>query len=105
MKLEFESGTVVDDPTESDIRAGIEGEGFAILGEDPMTYLQCAAHEDKPGEYVLEYQEGSLKRHYRATGEPITVDRVLSAFTRYLQKDASWKSDFRWELDDLGELE
>jgi hypothetical protein len=105
MKLELESGTVVDDPTETDIMESIEGEGFAILGDDPMTYIQCATHAEKPGEYILEYQDGSLKRHFTAVDEPITLDRVLSAFTRYLRKDASWKSDFQWELDDLTDLE
>jgi hypothetical protein len=29
--------------------------------------------------------------------EPITLDRVLSAFLKYLRGDQSWRSDFRWE--------
>ena len=70
-----------------------------------MTYIQCATHEEKPGGYVLEYQEGSMKRHFRAVDEPVTLERAISAFTRYLNKDASWKADFQWELDDLTELE
>lgn len=101
MKLELESGTVIDDPTEVEIRESIEGEGFAILGEDPLTYIQCATHAETLGEYILEYQDGSLERHFRAVDEPVTLDRVLSAFTRYLDKDASWKTDFQWELEDL----
>ena len=105
MKLEVESGTVVDDPTEAEIRETIEGEGFAILGDDPMTYIQCATDEETPAAYILEYQDGSLKRHFRAVDDPITLDRVISAFTRYLRKDASWKADFKWELEDLTDLE
>lgn len=105
MKLELESGDVFDDPDEDTIRAAIEGEGFAILGEDPMTYIQCAKEEEEPFNWVLEYQDGSLERHFRAVDAPVTLDRVVSAFIRYLRKDASWIADFEWETDDLTALE
>lgn len=101
MKLEVESGDVVEDVKEADLIEAIRGAGFAILGDDPMAYIQCAKGDEPPFDYVLEYQDGSLKNHFRAVDEPVTLDRVLSAFTRYLRKDPSWKSDFRWERDDL----
>jgi hypothetical protein len=101
MKLELESGDVYDDVDEGDIVEAINGDGFAILGEDPMTYLQCAPHPETPGEFVVEYQEGSEKRHFHAVDTPVTLDRVVAAFGKYLRKDASWKRDFKWEKDEL----
>jgi hypothetical protein len=68
------------------------------LGADPDTYLQCAEQQEPPYEYVLEYQDGSLDRHYHAVDGPITLDRVLAAFIKYLRRDSSWRSDFRWEM-------
>jgi len=100
MKLELESGDVYDDVTEADIVEAIKGDGFAILGDDPMTYIQCAPQPDAPAEYVLEYQDGSEKRHFHAIDTPVTVDRVVAAFVKYARKDASWKRDFKWEKDE-----
>jgi hypothetical protein len=101
MELALESGRVVIDPSEDDILASIEGEDFAILGVDPDTYIQCAQQREPPFEYVLEYQDGSLDQHYQAVDGPITLDRVLDAFVKYLRRDSSWRSDFRWEKIDL----
>lgn len=103
MDLEFESGRIIRKATEGDILAHLEGEEFAILSSssDSGTYLQCAEQQEPPFEYILEYQEGSLSRHYRAVDEPIPLDRVLSAFLKYLRGDASWRTDFQWEKVDL----
>lgn len=100
MKLTLESGRVIHDATEADILASIEGEHFAILGGDD-TYIQYWVDETGKGPYTLEYQEGSLDKHYRAVGEPITRDRVLSALIKYLRGDESWRLDFRWETIEL----
>ena len=97
MELTLESGRVIADATEADILSSVEGEDFAILGGDPDTYIQCAEQSEPPYEYILEYQEGSLERHYRAADGPVTLDRVIAAFIKYLRRDSSWRSDFRWE--------
>jgi hypothetical protein len=39
--------------------------------------------------------------HYLAVDEQITLDRVLFAFRKYLGRDPSWRTDFRWEKLDL----
>ncbi len=39
MRLELESGQVVEEATEQDIRSLVEGEDFAILSSDPNTYI------------------------------------------------------------------
>jgi hypothetical protein len=100
MELTLGSGRVIPDATEDDIRSLIAGEEFAILGPD-LTYIQCAERREPPYDYVLEYQDGSLDRHYRAVDGPITLDRVTAAFLKYRRGDASWRDDFRWEKLEL----
>ena len=98
MKLELESGFVATSPTDDDF-ARIEGEEFAILsGADADTYLQCAEQTEPPWEYILEYQDGSLDKHYRATDGPIKLDQILVAFRKYRDGDPTWLTDFTWEL-------
>ena len=95
MRLELESGQVVEDATERDLRDLIAGEDFAILSSDPNTYIQCARTETQ--EYLLEYQDGALDRHFRATSSPIRLDDAVSALVKYLRNDRAWQSDFTWE--------
>jgi hypothetical protein len=77
----------------------IEHEAIAILS-GAEGFIQCVApgvsgNKSRHG-YLLEYQDGSEDRHYRATDEPITLARVLFAFLKYLRGDASFRTDFRW---------
>lgn len=101
MELTLESGRVVADVTEGDILASIEGEEFAILAADPNTYIQCAEQREPPFGYVLEYQDGSIDQHYQAADGPISLERVVSAFRKYLRGDSSWLSDFQWDKMEL----
>jgi len=101
MELTLESGAVIRDATEQDLRGRIEGEEFAILAADEDTYLQCARQNDAPSEYVLEFQEGDLGHHYRAVDDAVAVDRVIATFIKYLRGDESWKSDFTWQRIEL----
>jgi len=50
---------------------------------------------------VLEFQEGDLGHHYRAVGDAVAVDRVITTFIKYLRGDESWKSDFTWQRIEL----
>jgi len=97
MKLKLESGRVIRSATETDIHSWVPAEEFAILESGPNSYMQCAEQTEPPGEYVLEYQAGSLDEHFQAVDRPISLDRILSAFAKYLQGDASWQEDFQWE--------
>jgi hypothetical protein len=101
MELELESGQVIHNVTEGDILSRVEGEALAILTADTDTYIQCAELKASPGMYVLEFQDGSVDAHYQAMDDPITVDRVLAAFIKYLRDDTSWRTDFRWEQMEL----
>ena len=97
VELTLESGRTITNATEEDILSLVEGEEFAILGVNPDTYIQCAEQREPPYEYVLEYQDGALDRHYQAVDGPITLDRAVAAFLKYLRRDSSWQSDFQWE--------
>ena len=96
MDLELESGVVLRQVAEKDLAEHIEREDFVILLDGPLTYMQCAKQAPDSG-YVIEYQDGSVKEHYGATGGPIALDRVVSAFIKYLRRDPSWRGDFEWE--------
>jgi Peptidase family M50 len=99
--LVLASGRVIREPTEKDILSSIAVEEFAILGTD-LSYIQCARATTAPlCDYLLEYQAGSLDQHYLATDGPITLERVVSAFVKFLRRDWSCLSDHRWEKMDL----
>lgn len=97
MNLILESGGITHDPTEDDIRGAVEAEEFVILERESDTYLQCAQRDEEPFDYILEYQDGSLKRHYEAVDGPISLERVTAVFIKYLQNDDSWVDDFTWK--------
>lgn len=94
MKLELESGAIIDPVAVADLER-IEDEEFAILSQTEFTYLQCAC--DGPDEYILEYQEGSVAEHFAASDAPFTFAEIHAAFVKYLEGDPSWKQDFQWE--------
>jgi hypothetical protein len=101
MDLQLESGRLIRHATEQDIISQIDGEEFAILSVEPDTYIQFAEQKEPPYEYVLEYQDGHTKAHFQAIDGPITWERIVSAFLKYLRGDESWHSDFRWDRLEL----
>jgi hypothetical protein len=104
MDLELASGRLIREVTSDDIRAHIDGEEFAVLSSDPEVYIQCAERKEPPYGFELEYREGSKNRHYRAADGPLTLDRVISAFIWYLNRDPAWRSRFRWEWMDFPDV-
>lgn len=101
MDLELESGTKIPDATEHDVLTRIEGEEFVILSVDPDSYIQCAEQVKPPYGYILEYQDGSVDEHYQTVDAPISLERVIAGFLKYLRDDPSWRTDFRWESVEL----
>jgi hypothetical protein len=100
MDLELESGRIIPDATENDISTNVPNEDFAILSQGENTYIQCARDAKTPSRYVLEYQEGSVERHYHAAA-PLPLERVVSALVSYLRGESSWKSEFSWQRSEL----
>ena len=78
---------------------GETGEGFAILSETEMVYMQAEGWPEVG--FGLEYQEGSLETHFRCTKESLTLPEVARAFKQYLRGDSSYKQELPWEQDEV----
>lgn len=103
VKLETADGHI-DTPSPKDIDETLRSldghhNNFVILGCDEMTYMQTSGSSDMG--FILEYQEGSLDEHYRATDDSIPLDQVARAFEMYLHGDETWKPLFEWRKEDL----
>ncbi len=110
MRLTLENGTVIDNPSAAQIDEALrsldwmEENAFAILELAEWTYMQTAQDDDPEQQervFVLDHQEGSLKKHYHAVDEQIALERVIDAFQKYARGDASWRTDFEWERQEV----
>lgn len=103
MKLEI-NGTRIAEPLTrqviEDAVRGLDGDGdsFAILSLTDMHYMQTCGG---PGNYVLEYQAGSLDQHFTCTKNPVSADDVVRAFLSYFETDGRWESDFDWKPEEF----
>jgi F0F1-type ATP synthase membrane subunit a len=67
IRLTLENDTIINNPTSNQIALAIStlnttDNTFAILESDNMTYIQTGFQNT--GEFVLEFQDGSLDQHY-----------------------------------------
>jgi hypothetical protein len=95
MKLDINGDREIDNPTKETLRIAVEsldsgksGSGFIILSSDEMTYIQSSG--DVGNGFDLEYQEGSKKHHYRATGE-FTADQIVDILWDYASGGSEWR--------------
>ncbi len=72
-----------------------DGDSFAILGATDLTYIQAAG--DARVGFELEYQEGDIDAHFRATDKKITLAQVVKAFTAFRDGNPAWRSSFTFE--------
>ena len=101
MVLKLSYGDRVADPTDARIRealarldVGRDGEGFAILNRDQMTYIQVSG--DKAMGFDMEYQLGSIEEHYRAKREDFTLEEVVRALGEYRDGTIDWSDYGEW---------
>ena len=98
MRLEFENGTIIEEPDETAIADGLATLGsenlFAILSTDDMTYIQASGDQEKG--FVLEYHAGSNEEHYGCIQKSLPLERVVEAFQKFARGDDSYKQDFEW---------
>lgn len=93
-----EAGRLIENPSAEDIRLSVQKEETLILGLGEYTFMQCTRITyEEPYCYSLEFQNGSVERQYEAVDGPILADRVADAMCKYLRRDLSWRSDFRWK--------
>lgn len=100
--LQLSAGTRIDDPDDETIERTVvrlsHERWFAILHSgDEGKYFQVGYGDNvdaPPGQYVVEYRDGSSDRHWRA----ITPDRriVAQAMREYRHGDGVWEKRFSW---------
>ncbi len=78
---------------------GAHLDDYAVLSQNDLTYLQAAVSDE--GEFILEYQVGSIKEHYIADRTDISEEEVLRAFLSYLAGDNEWKDAYNWDSLDF----
>ena len=101
-RISLEDGTVIDNPTPDSIATALSSldkdeNSFAILERTELTYIQTGRQPND--EYVIEYQEGSLREHFQT----FTTDLhcVIDVFQSYAAGNDSWKQVCEWERVDL----
>jgi len=104
MYLELGSGKTLKDPSPDQIADALSalpgGDGSsAILSWSPMVYIQCMGSEREG--FVLEYQEGSLDKHFIASDNHLSLAAVTRAFLSAANGDEGWRTQVAWELEAL----
>jgi hypothetical protein len=102
LRLSLENSTLIDKPTPDQIADALstlssDGNSFAILERTNTSYFQTALQST--GEYIIEYQDGSLDKHYQSTAKD--PQRVIAMFQAYGAGDDSWKRECDWRKIDL----
>lgn len=70
---------------------------FMILGRDDLIYMQTLNVDDG---FILEYQEGSLKKHYRSI-KSLDIGTVQKTLLQYHDGKTEWKNDIEFEVVDM----
>jgi hypothetical protein len=89
-----------DDPdavTIGRILAALDGDRHVLvtLERSHLTYLQASG--DAHAGLALEYQDGSLDRHYRCAVALVPLETATDTFQRYARDDESWPTRLSWE--------
>jgi hypothetical protein len=108
MKFERSDICMINNVSEAEIIAefnkfGEENDDFVVLSKNDMNYIQAAPGDFEGEGLVLEYQDGSLDRHFSASDTNISKEQILSVFLAYLKGEDSWKDKFIWEKTILEE--
>ncbi|MFC2092321.1 hypothetical protein ACFLSV_00335 [Bacteroidota bacterium] len=96
MILELESGKTIKNPKYEDFPVALselenETSLYAILWSNTNEFIQTMGN--KTDGYKIEYQEGSIEKHYQLESS-FTLEQVTTIFRQYVKGDNSWKEDF-----------
>ena len=88
-----------DPQTIATVLAGLDGgrHVLATLGESELSYVQASGSVQSG--FALDYQEGSLDRHYRSRDDTLSLERVTGIFQKYARGDATWRDGIDWAHD------
>lgn len=101
MQLHICDDKIIKNPSDEDIRDAFSkldtktGVDFIILGPTAMTYIQASG--DRNVGFDLEYQEGTVDKHFRAKEKHITLKDVVNAFIAYRNGSTNWQDKFDFE--------
>jgi hypothetical protein len=68
---------------------------MATLAHSDLTFLQAMGSAAEG--FALEYQDGSLDRHYRGRTPTLALAAATDIFQKYARGDASWRESLEWE--------
>jgi hypothetical protein len=87
----------LDDATIAEVLASLDGgrNVLATLERSGLTYLQ--AEGSVRAGFVLEYQDGSLDRHFRSRDPALPLAQVTEIFQSYGRGEATWREGLAWE--------
>ena len=91
----------IENPSDEQIRTELgnlntkNGPAFAILSPTSMTYIQVSG--DKTAGFALEYQQGSMDAHFRATDMNVPLQQAIEAFIAYRDGSTSWRDSFSFD--------
>ena len=99
MQLDLDDNIITEDAQAIDViealdRLTSDGDSFAILSQNDMTYIQTSG--DLELGFILEYQNGSTAEHYGCY-QDLQLDTVMS----YLNDDGRWRREIRREISGL----
>jgi hypothetical protein len=102
LRLSLENSTLIDKPTPDQIADALstlssDGNSFAILERTNTSYFQTALQST--GEYIIEYQDGSLDKHYQSTAKD--AQHLIAMFQAYGAGDDLWKREGDWRKIEL----
>src|SRR5262245_50210152 len=88
-----------DPQTIATVLAGLDGgrHVLATLGESELAYVQASGSVQSG--FALDYQDGSLDRHYRSRGDVLSLEHVTGVFQKYARGDATWREGIDWVHD------
>lgn len=102
MRLTLQNWTLIDNPTSDQISDAISslnagGNAFAILEKTDATYFQTFL--EPTGEYIVEYQDGSLDEHYKSS--VFDMQQLITMFQSYAAGGDTWKQQCDWSKMEL----
>jgi len=68
---------------------------MATLAHSDLTFLQATGTGAEG--FSVEYQDGSLDRHYRGRTADLALGLVTDIFQKYARGDESWRGALEWE--------
>jgi hypothetical protein len=100
-ELDIGGGCKITSPKPEDVRKAVQSvkideDLFLILSKGANGYSYMQAILEKPGKWLLEYQDGHLDEHFQAT-RLVDSDAIITSFTRYLYGEEDWRIARSWK--------